>query len=99
MADAMFAKKKRIDLDTARSLVLGAFALGAGLVYFLDKQNGLQRRVKVREQLVRARERALEGIDKAKAKARGRTFAKSSSSTTSRTPLSASDTEFRDSLF
>ena len=53
----MFPRKRRIDLGTARSLVLGAFALGAGLVYFLDPQNGLPRRVRVREQLERAREK------------------------------------------
>lgn len=45
-----------IPLGTASSLVLSSFALGAGLVYFLDRENGLKRRRLVREQLGRARE-------------------------------------------
>ncbi|MBI2388761.1 MAG: BON domain-containing protein [Deltaproteobacteria bacterium] len=45
----------RIDIGTAVSLAIGAFAAGAGLAFFFDARNGGRRRALLRDQLVHTR--------------------------------------------
>lgn len=51
----IFAPRMRIDIGTAVSLAVGAFAAGAGLAFFFDARSGGRRRALVRDKVVHAR--------------------------------------------